>query len=179
MFLRKITHLYINNLRNYSTKVVQELKPNQKLIICKKQIFNLHINDKINETAKFGSIPLATKGWRNNKSKGDYLIFNAVANSLTNQLHESFEQLNVSKVITDYLLQKYNIKNSTYIQSMAIPKIITGNHTLIAAETGCGKTYSYLIPVLQQIAEKKKIIHNRNFNTPLGLILTPGRELGK
>jgi len=48
----------------------------------------------------------------------------------------------------------------------------------LAAETGCGKTLAYLTPIIQLIlAYKNKVKLNNQFNSPLALIIVPGREL--
>jgi ATP-dependent RNA helicase RhlE len=63
-------------------------------------------------------------------------------------------------------------KSATPIQEQAIP-IVLENHDLIAcAQTGTGKTASYLLPVMDKIS-KAEIRHN---NT---LILAPTRELAQ
>src|SRR3989338_2938094 len=55
----------------------------------------------------------------------------------------------------------------TPIQRKAIPVAITGEDVIGIAQTGTGKTIAFSIPMLQQIAAKKK----------RGLILLPTREL--
>lgn len=51
-----------------------------------------------------------------------------------------------------------------------------GQNTIVAAETGCGKTLAYLLPMVQRILDWKKLI-NPVPNSPLGLIVLPTREL--
>lgn len=49
---------------------------------------------------------------------------------------------------------------------------------MLAAETGCGKTLAYLAPIVQQIlAYKEKVSFKNQFNSPLALVVVPGREL--
>lgn len=62
------------------------------------------------------------------------------------------------------------------IQKIGIPKIINGANTVIAAETGCGKTLTYLLPMIDKILRWKELAGHR-YNSPLGLIVTPTREL--
>jgi len=69
-------------------------------------------------------------------------------------------------------LMSMGYKSATPIQEQAIP-VILANHDLIAcAQTGTGKTASYLLPVMHKIAGAK-VRHN---NT---LILAPTRELAQ
>lgn len=52
-----------------------------------------------------------------------------------------------------------------------------GSHNLITAETGCGKTLAYMIPLIQQILVEKKRRLRRGANQPLAIILVPSHEL--
>ncbi|XP_037928455.1 probable ATP-dependent RNA helicase DDX28 [Teleopsis dalmanni] len=179
----------IKALRCYVTAVAKtKLSPNNKfgqqlLISCKRPEFNIdrHVDD-----SKFGSVPLASNRWQHRKSKGDFFIINSTQDEEQRQTEmlslDTFLQDNTiefnSELIKN-LKTEFDIKQLTYIQSTGIPKIFTGDHTIIAAETGCGKTLTYLLPVVQKIIEHKKStnMNNRKFNTPLSIILTPGREL--
>ena len=58
----------------------------------------------------------------------------------------------------------------TEIQSKTIPLGIEGSDILASAETGSGKTASYLIPLINKISKEGKVS---------GLILTPTRELAQ
>ena len=58
----------------------------------------------------------------------------------------------------------------TPIQNDAIPPALAGKDLLACAQTGSGKTAAFLLPVLQQLIEKKR-------GTIRALILTPTREL--
>ena len=69
-------------------------------------------------------------------------------------------------------LMAMGYKSATPIQEQAIP-VILDNHDLIAcAQTGTGKTASYLLPVMDKIMKAK----DRHNNT---LILAPTRELAQ
>lgn len=59
-----------------------------------------------------------------------------------------------------------------------MPAILERKHVVLAAETGCGKTVAYIAPIIQtirSIKQKTKLFPN----TPLALIVTPGRELAE
>jgi superfamily II DNA/RNA helicase len=83
----------------------------------------------------------------------------------------TFDQFNFE----DSLLEALNMmgfKEATPIQEQAIP-IITAGHDIIAcAQTGTGKTAAFLLPILNNIAKRKK-------DTPdiETLIIAPTREL--
>ena len=51
------------------------------------------------------------------------------------------------------------------------------NNTLIAAETGNGKTLAFLVPLLNQILYHKNAEETEAINSPYAVIVTPGREL--
>lgn len=48
---------------------------------------------------------------------------------------------------------------------------------MITAETGCGKTLAYMIPLAQQILAEKRRRLRRGVNQPLAVILVPSHEL--
>lgn len=51
---------------------------------------------------------------------------------------------------------------------------LSGLHTLLAAETGCGKTISYLLPIIKKLLDTKG---ESKLNTPRAVVLVPNREL--
>ena len=59
------------------------------------------------------------------------------------------------------------------IQQQAIPAILRGSDVLASAQTGTGKTASFVLPILQRSLDKPKVKNNR----ARVLILTPTREL--
>lgn len=181
MFIRSI-----NSIRSFATRpALAKLANSEKIksnpfITCKRKEFNLSLNEIKYKSEKFGKVALASDGWRHNKSKGDFFTIHPTTNTKNGQSHETaknFKNLEVNQSIIEVLEETYGINAPTYIQGESIPKLLDGNHALIAAETGCGKTLSYLIPVIQQIIKEKQKLNKRDFNTPLGLILLPGREL--
>lgn len=66
------------------------------------------------------------------------------------------------------------------LQMLAIPKILQGRNILVGAETGSGKTLSYLAPLLSLIKEEEetegvvaRLCH------PRALIVAPSRVLAR
>lgn len=70
-------------------------------------------------------------------------------------------------------LTAQNFQNPYPIQSLVVPKVLTGKDILGIAPTGSGKTASYVLPILTQLANAK-LVKNRQVNA---LVLVPTREL--
>jgi len=84
----------------------------------------------------------------------------------------SFSQLGLSAALIA------NVAKSGYatpypIQTAAIPAILAGKDILGIAQTGSGKTASFVLPILQQF-QQKPVAKNRHIRA---LILVPTREL--
>lgn len=74
-------------------------------------------------------------------------------------------------------LNKKKILKPTPIQRVAIPLILEGKDVVARAKTGSGKTFAYLLPLLQKLFttsedSKKKI-------APSAIVLVPTRELSQ
>ncbi|KAI8048771.1 P-loop containing nucleoside triphosphate hydrolase protein [Gilbertella persicaria] len=66
----------------------------------------------------------------------------------------------------------------TEIQALAIPPLLDRRkrHVLVAAETGSGKTFAYLLPTIDMLkADEKKC--KRRLDHPRAIVLVPTREL--
>jgi ATP-dependent RNA helicase RhlE len=84
----------------------------------------------------------------------------------------TFQDFNFNEHLTEGILSMgYN--TPTQIQEMAIPIVLEGKDLIACAQTGTGKTASYLLPVLHKIA-----IANEGHKTTT-LILAPTRELAQ
>ncbi|MGL4449647.1 MAG: DEAD/DEAH box helicase [Sarcina sp.] len=80
----------------------------------------------------------------------------------------NFKELRISNSLVE-VLNKNGIKNPTEIQEKAIPLILNGSDVIGEAQTGTGKTLSFLLPIFERIDLKNKNIQ--------ALILSPTREL--
>lgn len=84
----------------------------------------------------------------------------------------TFQDFNFNEHLNEGILSMgYN--TPTPIQEMAIPVVLEGKDLIACAQTGTGKTASYLLPVLHKIAEA-----NEGHRTT-ALILAPTRELAQ
>ncbi|CAN1810833.1 DEAD-box ATP-dependent RNA helicase 41, partial [Linum perenne] len=65
----------------------------------------------------------------------------------------------------------------TPVQMQAIPIALSGKSLLASADTGSGKTASFLVPIITRCASSRAVHQNLNSKKPLGIILAPTREL--
>jgi ATP-dependent RNA helicase RhlE len=84
----------------------------------------------------------------------------------------TFQSLGLSDSILKAVLEQ-QYKEPYPIQNQAIPAILEGKSVLGIAQTGSGKTASFVLPILE-LFQRKKI--NRNLHLKV-LILVPTREL--
>ena len=82
-----------------------------------------------------------------------------------------FDNLGLSKDIL-YSIDEKGYKEPTEIQKKAIPQILMGRDVLGCAQTGTGKTGSFVIPLIEILSSGKS-----KSRMPRCLILTPTREL--
>lgn len=83
----------------------------------------------------------------------------------------TFKDFNFNEQLAEGLLSM-GYKTPTAIQQMAIPVVMEGKDVIACAQTGTGKTASYLLPVLNLIGQHPK----HQIST---LILAPTRELAQ
>lgn len=70
-------------------------------------------------------------------------------------------------------LEELGYQEPSPIQIQAIPAILAGKDVLASAQTGTGKTASFVLPILQNIKDRPRAKNNR----ARVLIVTPTREL--
>ncbi|KAI7747383.1 hypothetical protein M8C21_002304 [Ambrosia artemisiifolia] len=89
----------------------------------------------------------------------------------------TFEQIGLDPRLIRALTKK-NILNPTPIQQTGIPLILEGKDVVARAKTGSGKTFAYLLPLLQKLLLLDNNNNNGNNNVgPSAMILVPSREL--
>lgn len=98
-------------------------------------------------------------------------------------INSSFKQLGLIPPLLARLTE-LEYKQPTPIQAQAIPSILAGRDLIGGANTGSGKTATFALPMLQQVAvqiSEQSSATNRNSdgNYVTGLILVPTRELAK
>ena len=72
------------------------------------------------------------------------------------------------------VVDKLGYEYLTSIQAQAIPAVMSGRDVIGVAKTGSGKTIAFLIPMFRHIKDQRPL---ENMEGPVGLIMTPTREL--
>ncbi|KAJ4962324.1 hypothetical protein NE237_022263 [Protea cynaroides] len=85
---------------------------------------------------------------------------------------KTFEELSLDPRLIRALTKK-GITKPTPIQQVAIPLILEGKDVVARAKTGSGKTFAYLLPLLQKIFSDV----GSPKTAPCALVLVPTREL--
>lgn len=67
------------------------------------------------------------------------------------------------------VLEKLGVKEPTPVQQQAIPILLEGKDIVAQAQTGTGKTFAFLLPILEKVNVNKPYVQ--------ALIVTPTREL--
>lgn len=154
---------------------VHQAKKKLPIISCKRPEFNHYEGQSY---SKFEGVKLASQGWLHAKSKNDYFIIYGNANKKeeTEVYRKTFEEIGLCPQLREVMSQLgYSLP--TAIQAKSFSPIIEGYNTSMTAETGCGKTLAYLLPIIQHILEWKPHVAE-DFNSPLAVVITPSRELG-
>ena len=77
-------------------------------------------------------------------------------------------------------MREAGLRRTTEIQRLAIPALIAGKNAAILAETGSGKTFAYLLPILAQMTEPGRRGTKRSGRCcPAAVVLVPNVELGR
>ncbi|KAF2076721.1 hypothetical protein CYY_001978 [Polysphondylium violaceum] len=85
----------------------------------------------------------------------------------------AFGSLSLSETLVKNLQGHMKLEKPTHIQEASIPPIMNGHDAMVKAETGSGKTLSYLIPIVQKLTEQRV---NRADGC-YSIVISPTREL--
>jgi len=94
---------------------------------------------------------------------------------------ESLGQIELPPKVYDQL-DMMEVTRPTPIQKVVIPYLldnINKSDMLVQAQTGSGKTYAFLLPIIRQVLEIKYTLneYKPNTNSPYAVIISPTREL--
>ncbi|XP_030061002.1 putative ATP-dependent RNA helicase DDX28 [Microcaecilia unicolor] len=159
------------------------------LIVSKRPEFNQHSRQTV---AKFQQPILVSQGWKHRLSFGDHFLINNTRDrapflpepeeqdrdpdesQARQQRNATFEELGLLPELVE-ALKETGITHPTAVQQQIIPHLLRGKNVLGAAETGSGKTLSYLLPLMQKLKTERKRIEEGT--SPRSLVLVPSREL--
>ncbi|MGF7185876.1 ATP-dependent RNA helicase DeaD [Desulfitispora alkaliphila] len=83
-------------------------------------------------------------------------------------MEKNFLSLGVRNELNE-VLEKLGVKEPTPVQQQAIPILLEGKDIVAQAQTGTGKTFAFLLPILEKVNVNKPYVQ--------ALIVTPTREL--
>ena len=83
-------------------------------------------------------------------------------------MKKTFKELGITDELIS-ALSKQGIKEPTEVQENTIPDILAKNNVIARAETGSGKTLTYLLPIFMKI--------DTSLRSAQCIILTPTHEL--
>ncbi|XP_039254429.2 putative ATP-dependent RNA helicase DDX28 [Styela clava] len=156
-------------------KLICVPKPGKLLISTDDRKLNMYTNEF---PTKFEPPTLASQTWTSRNSPGRFFVIHATRNNPATDYDDkdkaSFNDYGLNTTVNESL-QKLGVEAPTQIQNKVLPIVMNGENVMLAAETGSGKTYGYLIPIINKILE----IDNEDFvsSGPTALILTPSKEL--
>ncbi|KAG9260897.1 putative ATP-dependent RNA helicase DDX28 [Astyanax mexicanus] len=182
---------------------VPTAKPGKLLIKSKNPLHNQGVAYTL---GKFEEPVLSSKGWKHNKSFGDYFIINStqtappfVSTSVSKDSKEeskadgrvqdgrgraeghtrTFSSLRLCSELVE-ILQNFNITHPTTVQLQTIPKLMQGHNVLCAAETGSGKTLAYLLPIIHKLHKEMQLEETTlSERRTQAVVLVPSRELAE
>ncbi len=86
---------------------------------------------------------------------------------------QKWSQCGLTRPILD-AIDGLGYEKPTPIQMQALPVIMSGRDVIGVAKTGSGKTMAFLLPMFRHIKDQGPV---KDTEGPIGLILTPTREL--
>lgn len=165
---------------------VATVKAGRLLIKSKNPLLNQSVSYTL---GKFQEPVLTSKGWKSNKSLGDYFTINSTQdappflpeskeNNQPDTPRRTFSHLRVSPELVE-TLQSHNITHPTVVQLQTIPKLLRGHNVLCAAETGSGKTLAYLLPIIHKLHKEMPPVELGPDQKTHAVVLVPSRELAE
>ncbi|XP_069757642.1 probable ATP-dependent RNA helicase DDX28 [Narcine bancroftii] len=155
-------------------------RPGRLLIVGKRP----HLNQRAGHVfGKLDPVPLVSKGWKHRKAAGDYFVINntrsrppalpGAEEQKPGREARSFRSLGLCDELCG-ALSRMGIVRPTRVQEHTMAALLRGKNVLSAAETGSGKTLSYLLPLMHALISGSR---DAGGDGPRGLVLLPSREL--
>ncbi|KAK3527753.1 hypothetical protein QTP86_004684 [Hemibagrus guttatus] len=178
----------VTQVKRKNLEKVATIKAGRLLIKSKNPLLNQYVSYTL---GKFEEPVLTSKGWKNNRSFGDYFTINSTQTAppfLPESKEEkkqdghsprkTFSHLHLSSELVE-TLRSHNITHPTIVQLQTIPKLLRGHNILCAAETGSGKTLAYLLPIIHKLHTAMRQMELGSEQKTRALVLVPSRELAE
>uniref|UniRef100_W5NM50 DEAD (Asp-Glu-Ala-Asp) box polypeptide 28 n=2 Tax=Lepisosteus oculatus TaxID=7918 RepID=W5NM50_LEPOC len=175
----------VEKVKSKQFRKVITARPGKMLVVSRRPQFSQPSSHTL---GKFETPLLASRGWKHKKSFGDYFTINNTQDAppfiMEDQKGEkeegkskvTFKSLHLFTELVE-TLQAMGIVNPTTVQLETIPKLLRGHHVLCAAETGSGKTLTYLLPVIQKLISAAR--EGEPGAQTRCVVLVPSRELAE
>ena len=91
----------------------------------------------------------------------------------------NWDELGLTEQFASYFKQE-NFDTPSKVQVKIVPELRDRESLLVVAQTGTGKTLSYVLPLVEAVKdiEEKNGVNNRSA-TPIAIILAPTKELAQ
>lgn len=90
-----------------------------------------------------------------------------------------FSSLKIDESLVE-LLATRKITDATNVQAEVIPKLLEQKNLIFESETGTGKTFAFLLPIVHNLLQEKKSLLQNNLQVPVqprAIIVAPTHEL--
>ncbi|XP_053347500.1 probable ATP-dependent RNA helicase DDX28 [Clarias gariepinus] len=179
----------VKQVKRTNVGKVATVKAGRLLIKSKNPVLNQSVAYTL---GKFEEPVLTSKGWKSNKSFGDYFTINSTQNAppfLPDPNQDSkqggqdgprrtFDHFRLSSELVE-TLQSHDVTHPTIVQLQTIPKLLRGHNVLCAAETGSGKTLAYLLPMIHKLHKETTEMEMGSEQKTQAVVLVPSRELAE
>ena len=109
-------------------------------------------------------------------AEGSALRGGALGAPFASEGGESWEGIGLSAATSQGLVQS-GLAAPSATQALAVPPVLEGRDTVIAAETGSGKTVAYLAPLLDRLIARPWREEDAPFGPPCAIVLCPNKQL--
>lgn len=133
---------------------------------------NKNNENKGGETPKFEQSNFK-QAWEPDAS--DFKNVIAIEKTSDSMFTGDWDSLGLNKRVVSTITNNMKLPQPTHIQHAAIPQILNGHDVLVKAETGSGKTLTYVLPVLHALGNIEPHINRKD--GAYAIVIAPTREL--
>ncbi|KAH3856859.1 hypothetical protein DPMN_099454, partial [Dreissena polymorpha] len=176
---RMMERLHRHNLRIEKEKALKKRQNLSSLMITtKRREFQFYRGQKFDV---FDPKQLASHGWKHRQCGDDHFTILCHAPNPAVVADDgifSFKDMELHEKLQLFLASQ-KLDSPTEIQKLVIPVLRGGQHVICAAETGSGKTFAYMLPMVHNILQQRDSgIYQRDITgSPACIVLVPTHDL--